>query len=771
MTRTSLLKAATPKKTAGFATAKRLPVDEESLVERKLARSKLDLDAVSLTFTVTAAGRQLHRDYRSCRFELLVRQLLAGAELIQRGKSLSYTALQDIYYGIDEFLSFVGAPQYSRRQTRCVADIGVQTAKDFDAWYLLSFPGRTVNRKRYGKIRAIVSMLKETYPELPEVGQTFDWPRGPGNTEKPVESYTAGVFNRLADAALSDVRYVMAEWKRFTGIWNSIPVVSFPQKSLADVCLTLRYLEEGYVQRGRAPEFESVRKNRIAKNVAAQRMANQLNLPIREFVDLYCESGEELSRSGVLFPSYTIDQDKIFAGLDTCESWDIATRTIAELYPTWPFAMPLADASSLVSFDRLSLLRAEKMRVEIASYSVIQSMGFGPIDNPFDIGVDAYFAKTFFTSSTLYPFFLYVQLNTGWNEEVVASITRDLRVHVENDILDPEYVLIWGWKDKIDKPLSHRSSRSDPYSVYNILLFIQSVLLHQKVPEQYFTDSLWQYVVSKNLWTKLGRCMGQIGETGASLLSASFVRRHNIDLGSERNEPRVDSRRMRTTSQTRRRETGVSIDEVSNLMGHADIDTTDTFYDSDSGATDLKNRRIRNLQSDFVGDFRDYQARLVDSVSLQQLRTAIETSGAHRSSGLTTTVGKKAGLLESEVVHLLSPNGQTFIVGCVDSAAPTWPNAEQFVPPGSTCRFFNRCCMCDKGVIFKEALPYVARRILDLERLRPQMTLGDWVSNYGQESHAWQAILDDWNDAAAVQWAQRESLKLEYSLPLTMRGA
>ncbi len=769
-----LRKARKPRRKAGLGVSPPLPIDEASLADRKLARATLDLDSVSMSFEVNAGGKSLSRDYSHHPPErnLLIRQLLAGAELALRGRATSFTVVQDIYYGIDEFIEFAFSRRYAGAAIRSFADIGVQTARDLEAWYLCVYPGRTVNRKRYGKLRSLISKLKKAFGELPDVGADFKWPTGPKHNDRPVESYRAELFNSLVSASLADIRYVMTEWKRLENSWDSIPVVAIPEQSIPDVCLVLRHLEEGRVERGNSLEFLSIRRTRIANNAMVQRVAERLNLTIQQFVDLYLASGEELSRSGVLFPTYRVNLDRCFSGIGQQESWDISTRTTAEFYPEWPFGMDVADADFRVSLERFNRTREGNSRAEIQNYKVLQSMRYGQIDRPFDVGVNAFFARTFFTGATLYPFYLYVQLNTGWNEEVVGSLSRNLDEHIETDIIDPEYVLIWGWKGKVGAPASHRSSRTAPFSVYNILKFVSMVLERQHDPHQKLSDDLWQYVLSKNLWMKFGRCLSQIGSGMSAPLSAAFIKRHSIDLGTTFvKQQRVDARRLRTTCETRRRESGLSIDEVCTLMGHAQIDTTDASYDSDGAAIELKNKRIRGLQEEFVNDFRDYRARLMTSATLQELRSAIQLAVDARRANPTAGGAVEAGLTEREVVHLLSPKGQTYIAACVDRNSPSWPSAEQFVPPGASCSFFNRCCLCDKAVIFEEALPFIARRVMDLERLKLQLTIGDWTRNYGQEAQAWQAILDDWNDSETVQHAQRQCLKSEFSLPLTMRGA
>jgi len=87
------------------------------------------------------------------------------------------------------------------------------------------------------------------------------------------------------------------------------------------------------------------------------------------------------------------------------------------------------------------------------------------------------------------------------------------------------------------------------------------------------------------------------------------------------------------------------------------------------------------------------------------------------------------------------------------------------------CAFFNRCCLCDKSLIFKEALPYIARRILDTQQLRLLIPAEEWAANYADETAAWEQILVDWRPSTDVAEANLLCREQDYALPLAMRGA
>lgn len=79
--------------------------------------------------------------------------------------------------------------------------------------------------------------------------------------------------------------------------------------------------------------------------------------------------------------------------------------------------------------------------------------------------------------------------------------------------------------------------------------------------------------------------------------------------------------------------------------------------------------------------------------------------------------------------------------------------------------------MCRQAVIFREALPFIARRVDDLIRLKSRLNVIEWTSNYGDELAAWEQILNQWNPQEQVLDAKVLAKNDVYALPLTMRGS
>jgi hypothetical protein len=353
------------------------------------------------------------------------------------------------------------------------------------------------------------------------------------------------------------------------------------------------------------------------------------------------------------------------SGTTRDESNFLCSALTSRAYPDWPFFVPFADASHLLSQEWLDNQKGKasdignryiyRLITRMRIMTVIRHHSSGemqPID--LEVGKLAYFCQFFFTVQILFPFILFVQLNTGWNLEAVLSLTDDLDSHLGEDLVDPDqYVLIYGTKWRTEAVLHCRSNKIHPYSVYNILKFVQQRLRKFADSEHYRTGSLWQGILNKNLWNKFGKILITIDGSTYGAESRSFLERHGIFLNTQVKRPGIESRRIRTTWETKRREQGLPLETVSEMMGHNEIDMTSVHYDRDTGSTNLYHKKLRKLQTDWDGDFRNYGVRLSGSVTLDQLRSAIGTNSQEK---IIATVAAEIGTIdEPSVIHLLSP--------------------------------------------------------------------------------------------------------------------
>lgn len=760
------------------ATGSPLPNNPESLAERKAARQMLDLSDDLLLVKHLSRTKPFQRDFspltrRFPEIKLLALQLLAGAKKKYANQGTSYTTLQDLYFGIEEFLRSVSGPEALSGAVHAVDDVNVQVAKNFDAWLLEQYPGRTLNRKRYGMVRAVVEYLKKNFPGVPRIGVAFTWPPAPRNTEKVSEGYATDVFNALTKACLQDIKFIQSAMKGFDEIRSSHERIVDRQPTLEELIRVFGEREMNWKSEGRLVETRpSAFENTIRKSPTAQKCISAWGITMDEFVRTYRTRRDECLRHEKVATKMQVGPDGLLSGYTATESYRIAMATMVNFHPDWPLNMEYSAANDLFSFEGIQLGKKQVTIEERKTYRVLYRMRFGHQALHMEVGLMAYFAHLFFTAETIYPLFLYVQINTGWNEEVIVSLTDSLDAHIEPDIVDPDYVLIYGSKYRANKAQACRSNKSNPLSVYRVLRFIESILHQHRQSKNYLPGVMWQFVLSKNLWNKYRKVTTALDNGNIGSISETFLKRHGLVVDPEKKVQRIESRRLRTTYETRRRESGLSIEEVSPLLGHADIDTTDRSYDSDKGSIELKNKRIRELQSRMLDDFKNYSARLISNKTLAELRDAIGKAEAlPNAKSSVQAVAATLGLTEAQTIHLLSPRGQTYISACIDRREPTWPNARIFVPVGEDCTFFNRCCLCDKSLIFKEALPYIARRILDTQQLRLLMPAEEWAANYADETAAWEQILVDWRPSDEVAEANLLCREQDYALPLTMRGA
>ncbi|REG45489.1 hypothetical protein B0G80_9086 [Paraburkholderia sp. BL6669N2] len=300
-----------------------------------------------------------------------------------------------------------------------------------------------------------------------------------------------------------------------------------------------------------------------------------------------------------------------------------AMATALTMYPAWPVGMPLEEASMTFSVeDRRAGYQGMQSAHERAR-RVMGAMSFGPPGKEMSHGQNAYFSHFTFSAASLYPFILFVQINTGWNLESVLSLSLPLDGHIEPDLMDEQYCIVYSSKHRTEKAVSHRTNKKSPYGVYRVLKFVEKMVSRQSPSPHFLPGQLWQFLPIKNLWMKTGTMLTTVTGGAISLYSATFLARHEIPVNTGAKTPALESRRLRTTVQTKRRQQGLTIDQMQGLQGHADIDTTSVHYDDDAGAAELKNQQIRKLQERHAADFHNYHAQLAQSATLRELREAL----------------------------------------------------------------------------------------------------------------------------------------------------
>jgi hypothetical protein len=342
---------------------------------------------------------------------------------------------------------------------------------------------------------------------------------------------------------------------------------------------------------------------------------------------------------------------------------------------------------------------------------------------------------------------------------------------ISDDPLDPDnYAIIYGYKNKTEKLIPVRCKKKQANGVYGLLQYVASVIEKFKDSEHYVQGALFQFTM-QNLGNKTLVSTFHGKKFAFSMMGRRFVERHGLQ---ELIGPTIEDGKLRKAYSSIAYEGGLSVGDVAKQLGHSDADgipeTTDRHYLVGSAPIAVKNKAIKNIQEKLVSDIQNYKHRIVTCKTLQQIRDAINSAKneAERDKKIRETA-RELNLEEKVVVHLLDAGVQTYILVCEDMNNPTWPGHEEHVKNGP-CRQYNKCCLCGQAVVFPEALPYIAKRIMDVEAAQSTMTAIEWVANFGDERDAWRLILDEWNNDAQVACAWEAARSGEISLPKVMKG-
>lgn len=510
----------------------------------------------------------------------------------------------------------------------------------------------------------------------------------------------------------------------------------------------------------------------IGKFPSAKEFLETNNYSVNHIVEVYMTRGEELAATGRNPFGHKFSANASGEGGE--RTFKLVLGTLAQKFPDYPFNMSLEKAQWFFGYKRYKETEIKELHttVEGTVLTAINRMDTPHYQRSFK-GPNLIRAAMHFLLDTLYPFVLHVQINTGWNLECIVALTDDVESHVTPDLIYPDnYVLIHSTKvrgqKKEPKVVTHRCSRHQQFSTYRLLKYVESVVTLYRGCRSYRPGRLWQYAARSS--SQMVRLINYYGETTSDKHYGSlfFLKRHSFKHFTDK---WVSHGRIRTSYETLREMQGLPLQVISQDLDHEDEETTSDHYGSDITSNSVKDVKIAEYQEQLVDQLRNYQCRLAESESLSQLREAIEKS--HEDAEQKTKLAEAArslGMDEKTLVHLLSPEGQTYIAVCRDSLNPTWDGHEEYLKKGQRCCFFNKCGGCKQAVIFRESLPYIARREFDLDQLRAETNQLEWLSNYGKEFDEWSGVLGDWSDQGAVERAREAAKRGEVMLPLRMRG-
>jgi len=721
--------------------------------------------------------------------ETLVKHLILGTELYLKRTSLA--TVSSAYAGIRTLVEFLNDGQWVTVSTvRTVADLGLDVCVSFRSYLLKTYPSRWANVKHYRAVRGAVRALQEAYSSHESIGGRKPWPVAPAYERRATEAYSLDVFQKLVACCVEDIRAIMAAHEHYEDLVAHGERLRADDITLENVMWWLTYASPNIYGR-------SITKVKELQWLGEFCTANDLS--IDDLLALHHDQGDELAARGANPFGTRIAWERA-TNEERVRNLDLAAATLAAHFPAYPFHLSLVDVRGFYKDAGRRTIAGHEGEFETKLAATIR---LSRASHGIETGIGAYFSYIHWTSDTLFPFFLFLELQMGWNPQSLLALPADLTGNAHDipddledltpgiapDMIDPQAAtLIASIKRQADgrngpKLVLHRSYKGDPFGAFAMLTYISEKVTAYGDSPHYLPGTLWQYIHDPTWWSRTGSLLGTFTDNHKSLrrASAAFLKRHSIEgiKGPRGMEDVINSRRVRSTYASLRFMEGKDVADIQQDLDHASGETTDTNYLSDDATVEEKNRALFPVLVEWADDLTNQEPVLTRSLTYEKLREnilAASRAGEAKKNEVIDRYASALGVRREDVVHIISGDGDTYIIACRNARAPTWPGHEEAVRPGKKCGAFNKCCLCKQAIIFADSLPYIARRILDIESFTGPTGLNsvDWAAAYGNEVAAWREILARWEQKGPVYKEQvDEAWRTAYAgdvvLPTLMR--
>lgn len=704
----------------------------------------------------------------------LIEQLIVGLnQTIKPGQSRGTCYQKE--QGIRRFIEFLNAIEnLSNTDVVNIADITLTVTLSFSNYLLSKYPKHGSKTIWYSAIEQIFERLQELYPNNPLIKNDLLWAPAPRRIRNFTQGYLPREMYELINACKRDI----VEIKRFHATYRTL------DQELVDYNWTIENLmyhihyhlvndkdRHGCTERGYIRRILLQGGSRYKRTVADFLQEN--GYTIEQIQDLYYARGPELAKDGRDTTPTQISSTPKDANLQ----FNLALGTFKKYFPDFPYYYPISDSKPSITkhhnygeiygtWQSKDPLWQMTCRAQTQSCTKINFM------NAF-LGSDAVFAGMHFVFDTIYPFMLLCLINSGWNLESILSISDNVDKHITPDWFDSDnFVVIIGLKKggqtEGPKKVYHRSPKNNTFGVYRLLKYVESIVTQYQDSPHYLPGYLWQYTnYQPGSVRSVFLAINEILEKLSYALSQRFVKRHQFEYISDR---AIDHERIRPGYVALKQLMGSDFAQLTNELDHK-LEETIIHYTSDESSNMVIDLRLKQVQKQFVDDITNFKVRIVNSQSLEKLRKAINDAQTEQEKRkLLKEQSKITRLSEKTIVHLLDSGSQKYILSCENSKKPTWPGADEYVNAGQKCTYFNKCCLCQQAVVFPEALPFVARRIIDLEKKQSNLPSANWIIKYGDEYDAWKQVLDIWNNEEQVKDAWGQARAGFVVLPDIMRG-
>jgi hypothetical protein len=685
-------------------------------LERRAAERKR-LPDHPLTFTRDCFSNRMKKEVRFDFTSLaeehpdhrpLISHLLVGISLTLQGVT-GKESVSRVYRPLMAFIPFLDDEKnLLPEKIYSVADIDGDVFRAFKM-YIASNPSiftRKSGGRYYSAMSRAVTALKKTYPDHPLIGQSKPLPKAPWAKGDVIQGYNKHQTRLLIRCCIKDIKAIKKFHAAFEALGSESPQFTF---------------------------------RNLGKATFLKHDPNALFMQILA----------TLKRRWPEYPFY-MGEARAKAFLNTKHNSDSKLDEDFELRRCMEEA--LLACSTKISFMKGTLERG------------------------------AILAAQHFVPDTIFPFLLLAQIASGFNVECLKFIPDRLDEVIFDSLINLDNLaVIYGFKHKTKKLIPVKSKKRQAFGTYQLLNYIKSVIKRYEDSEHYVKGALFQYGKTKfgireecdpNLKGDPNLFCSFHGRNQAyPNMAKSFVRRHGLEalIGKT-----IDSRKVRSLYGTFALNEGKTPREIGQDYGHADADTTgdtaDKHYLSDKASIRQKNKAVAKIQGQMLSALLDYKSRIVESITLQKLRDGILSAKTQLEREKRIEEAAQTLKLEEKViVHLLDAGVQTYILACTNMTNPSWPGHDSAVKNGQ-CRQFNKCCLCARSVVFPEALPYIAKRIMDLEEMQYRVAPMEWTTNYDDENDGWRGILDAWPNRSQIESAWDAARSGKILLPKVMKG-
>lgn len=340
-------------------------------------------------------------------------------------------------------------------------------------------------------------------------------------------------------------------------------------------------------------------------------------------------------------------------------------------------------------------------------------------------------------------------LESGWSQDMVERI--DFKDYLYCPIpIESDFTFIKTTKQKgINGPanikeaklFTHPSSKSDPYSAYNLIkLFVErSSRLrlgrnYQKELEDIGSHPFFVYYNDTPGNPILSRHPDRTSYKNSNTKNNYTQRK----LGF-----RFDVRQLRTTClYLREKEQKLPLIVQVALFGHSLSAVTDEFYKNSSP--------FQQIRKDDLA---------------KELNLLVETLNDGSFKGTLAPL-KQSKKIQDKIITIFSNHsGDSPLATCKDNRNPDWPNNEVELRNSPICRRFNKCLLCSQSMIFSDNIPFIVDRHMYCEQQRRKLRADTFETLYGDEFRATKEVIESWPYRDEILEAQERTIIEGYLLP------